>query len=64
VFVIKSFGNFISTVVLGDFFTDQEDVGISLDLFVHGLVEGISVGEFDFGGTHGHGLEGVVGVLG
>ncbi len=61
-FVIKAFGDFIGTVVLGDFLSDEEDIGISFDLLVHGLVEGLPVGEFDFGGTHGHGFEGVVGV--
>lgn len=43
----KIFRNLVGAIVLGDFFSDKKDVWVSLNLFVHGLVECISVGEFD-----------------
>lgn len=42
----ESFGNFIGSVVVGDFFSDDEDVGISVEFLVKSPVECLSVGDF------------------
>ena len=47
---------------MSDFLSYQEDIWITLNLFVHCLVECVSIGEFNFCGAHGQGLELVGGV--
>lgn len=46
VLIDESFGNFIGSVVVGDFFSDDEDVGISVEFLVKSPVECLSVGDF------------------
>jgi hypothetical protein len=40
----QAFGNFISSVVLSDFFSDHDNVFIAKDLFVDSGSESFSVG--------------------
>lgn len=41
----RRYSHLVGTVVVADFFTHNENVGISSHFFVHGLVEGVSAGE-------------------
>ncbi len=44
-FVPKAFGDFVGTVVLGDFLTHQDDHGIAGEFLIEGFAEGVAVGE-------------------
>ena len=44
-FFPKTFGDFVSTVVLGDFFAHQDDLGIAGEFFVEAFTKGFTVGE-------------------
>ena len=44
-FVPKAFGDFVGTIVLGDFLTHQDDHGIAGEFLIEGFAEGVAVGE-------------------
>lgn len=46
VLIDESFSNFIGPVVVGDFFSDDEDVGISGEFLVKSPIECFSVSDF------------------
>ena len=37
--VPHAFGNFVGTIILGDFLTDEENVGVTLNFVAHGGVD-------------------------
>ncbi len=49
----EAFGDFVGAVVFGDFFAEEDDIGIALDFFGEGVAESFAVGDLRHGGVCG-----------
>lgn len=46
VLIDESFCDFVGAMIIGDFFPNDEDIGVSGKLLVQGSVESFSIGDF------------------
>jgi len=46
VLIDESFCDFVGTMIIGNFFSNDEDIGVSGKLLVQGFVESFSIGDF------------------
>ncbi len=49
----EAFGDFVGAVVFGDFFAEEDDIGIALDFFGECVAESFAVGDLRHGGVCG-----------
>ena len=58
-FIDESFCDFVGTMIIGDFFSDNEDIRVSGELLVEGLIQSFSIGDLGkiFDKRVGEGLE-------
>lgn len=58
-FIDESFCDFVGTMIIGDFFSDNEDIRVSGELLVEGPIQSFSIGDLGkiFDKRVGEGLE-------
>jgi hypothetical protein len=59
VLIDESFCDFVGTMIISDFFSDDEDIRVSGELLVEGLIQSFSIGDLGkiFDKRVGEGLE-------